>query len=131
MSAQSGQEQESEISFGAWEEALPGPGDDLHDGGGEPALEQFDEGIDLAGGFGEDPFPARLGEWLDLDADLIEVGSLHEGLDFARRDLEINDGAVSHVGAAARQAILVIAIGFEVVAPGLAPERGRDLSSGG
>jgi len=46
---------------------------------------------------------------VDVDAQLVELGALHHGGDFAGFDAEVEDGAVAHVGAAAGEAVLVVA----------------------
>src|SRR5205085_864606 len=46
--------------------------------------------------------------------------------DLARLDLQVYDRAVADVGPAARQAVTDVAVRFEVLAPGRAPERVGD-----
>src|SRR5579872_800263 len=41
-------------------------------------------------------------------------------------DLKVEHGTISRVAAAAGQAILVIPVGLQILAPGLAPEAARD-----
>src|SRR5262245_39529177 len=43
-------------------------------------------------------------------------------MDFARLNLQIDYRAIAHIGPAARQAVGIVAVPFEVPAPGLAPE---------
>ena len=74
-------------------------------------------------------FPAIGIERLDLDRDLIETRPADPRVDLARRNLQIHHRSIANVGAAPWQAIAQIAVSFQVVAPGLAPERCRDLAA--
>ena len=47
-------------------------------------------------------------------------------LDAARVDFQMADRAVAHIGASARQAVVVIGKRLEMLAPPLAPEAARD-----
>src|SRR5262249_44289340 len=66
--------------------------------------------------------PAAGGQRFDVNGDLVYLGAADQRRDLARLDLEVHHRAVADVGAAARQAVLVVAVGLPVVAPGPAPE---------
>src|SRR5207244_286976 len=56
------------------------------------------------------------------DSDPVEIGTSDHRGDLALGDLKVNDTTVADIGASARQAVLVVAVAFEVCAPSLAPE---------
>ena len=56
----------------------------------------------------------------------VELRAADHRRDLAARDLQVDHRAVADVGAAARQAVRVVAVALEVVAPGLAPEGAGD-----
>src|ERR1039458_6994953 len=56
------------------------------------------------------------------DLDLVEFRPGHHRSHLALRDLQVDDGAVADIGPAARQAVLIVAVSFEVIAPRLPPE---------
>src|SRR5207247_5723297 len=97
--------------------------DALHDALRETPLEQFDQRIDGAGAVLAYRGPPVLWERRHLHADSVDGRAAHESGDRAGSDLQIDHRAVADVGAAARQAVRVVAIAFEVVTPRLAPER--------
>ena len=115
--------------FGRREKPSFGAGDDLHDRRGKFALEQFDEGIDFPGAFGLDGFPEARRQRLDFDFDFVKARSRHAGGHLALADLEINHRTVADISAAARQAVGIVAVSLQVVAPCLAPEGAGDLAA--
>src|SRR5215467_1545637 len=63
------------------------------------------------------------------DPDLVELRPCNHRGDFTLGDLQVDDGAVSNIGAATRQAVLKIAVTFQVRAPRLPPEALCDRSA--
>ena len=75
-------------------------------------MKEFDEGINLAGALGLDGFPQVLGQGLDFDLDFVEFGAGDPGADFALGNLQVADGAIANIGAAARQSVGEVAVGL-------------------
>jgi hypothetical protein len=65
----------------------------------------------------------------DFDFNLVEFGTGDQGGHVTFVDLQIDNGTFTHVGTTAREAVFKIAVGFEVVAPSLAPKCGGNLST--
>ena len=108
--------------FRGGEEACISIRHDGHDFIGKLALEQFEQASDLAGAAFFEGGPFGGGQFVDVDLDFIEFGAADEGFDASGFDFEVANGAVAHVGAAAWEAAFIVAVGFEVAAPGVAPE---------
>src|SRR5450759_1414330 len=96
--------------------------DSVHDAFGEAALQELDQRIDGSGAISTDGFPACSRDRRNGDLDLVEFRPGYHCGDLALRDLQVDDGAVADIGPATRQAVLIVAVSFEVVAPRLAPE---------
>ena len=111
-----------------WKQALFGAGHDLHDSGGKFALEQFDQGINLAGALGLDGLPKTRRQGFDLDFDPVKLRAGNQRGHVAFADLQINHRTVAHIGASAGEPIGIVAVGLEVVAPGLAPKGAGNLA---
>src|SRR5207245_10516045 len=69
-----------------------------------------------------DRFPTARFDRRDADLDLVKLGAGNERQHLGLRDLQIDNRAVADIGPATRQSVGVVAIAFEIVAPGLAPE---------
>lgn len=54
---------------------------------------------------------------------------MDERLDAAGRDGEMKNGAVANIGATARKSVRIITEGFEMLAPGAAPEASCDFET--
>src|SRR5579883_790 len=111
---------------GLGEEAVLAVGDDLHHPVREAPLEQLDQRAHLPGALSLDtrPMPGR--QRLDPDFDVIEARAAHHCRNDAGAHLEVEHGTISRIAAAARQPVLVVPVGLEILAPGLAPEAARD-----
>ncbi len=99
---------------------------DIHHALRQLPLEQFHERTDLSRAARLDTTPLLLRQGRDIDGDLIKFGSADRRRDLARVDLQIHHRAVADIRATARQTVFIVAVGFHVVAPRLAPERPRD-----
>src|ERR1035437_1269276 len=98
------------------------PANPFHDALREPALQKLDERIDGAGAVRADGSPARLFDRRHPYRYLVNFRTADQGFDLAGRDLKIDYGTVADIGPAARQAVGKVAVLFQVLAPGLAPE---------
>src|SRR5262249_24448534 len=85
---------------------------------------------DLAGAALLDAVPLLRWQRLDGDGDVVYLRPADQGRHLRRLDLKIDHRAVADVRAAARQAVGEVAVRLQVVAPRLAPERGRDPPAG-
>src|SRR5208337_232301 len=65
----------------------------------------------------------------DLDLDPVETRTHDLGGRFARPDIQIDHRAVTQVGPSAWQAIGIVAVALQVLAPRLAPEGFRDRTA--
>ena len=74
-----------------------------------------------------DGSPLFGGQWVDADSELVELGALHHGGDFAGCNTEVEDGAVAHVGAPSGEAAFVVAKGLEMSAPTAPPKTGGNF----
>ena len=104
------------------EQTLSGFGDGAHHGVGDPSLQELDHRVDPSGAMRSDALPPRRGERLHPEIHLVDLGPAHERRDAALGDLQIKHRSVSDVGPSPRQAVRVIAVRFQVVAPRDAPE---------
>src|SRR5674476_401651 len=104
------------------EQAVTLSTDSVHDAFCQAALQEFYQRIDSSGAIPADGFPACSRDRRDGDLDLVEFRPGHHRSDLALRDLQVDDGAVADIGPAARQAVLIVAVSFEVIAPRLPPE---------
>ena len=73
------------------------------------------------------PLNARHGRDLDLDPVKTRAHDMSGRL--ACPDLEVNHRAIAQIRPSARQAIGIVAVALEILAPGLAPERFRDCTA--
>src|SRR5207249_9111437 len=89
----------------------------------EASLQELDEGVDGARAVPADGAPAGSRHRSDRHLHVVHRRAADERRDAARADLQIDHRSVAHVGPSARQPIREVAIAFEVVAPGFAPER--------
>ena len=110
------------------EQPVPRVGENAEHLGGQLAAQQADEGADATGAVRDDPSPTRLRERRDADRHLVELAAGHVGLHPSGPDRQVEHGAISQVGAAARQPVGEVGVAFQVVGPGLAPEGGGELS---
>ena len=94
----------------------------LHHARVETSLKQVDQRGDRLRALGLEPSPRRLRQRLDGNRNRVDLRAADNRLDLALLDLQVDDRAIAGVGAAARQAIGKIAVRFEIVAPGLAPD---------
>src|ERR1039458_581012 len=67
-------------------------------------------------------FPLRLGFRGDADLDLVKLRAADRRLDLAGPDVKVDYRSVADVSPAARQAVRIVHVGLQVVAPRLAPE---------
>src|SRR5262249_29287 len=107
---------------GRWKQAVTLSADSVHDCLREAALQQFDQGIDASCAVPTDGFPTTRFDGRDADLDLVELRAGEQRVDFALGDLKMDDRAVPNIGAAGRQSIRIVAVAFQIIAPGLAPE---------
>lgn len=115
--------------FGIGEKAFAGIGDECHDLVGELALEELEQASDFADALFLEGCPLGSGQFVDRDCDLVELGAADEGFDATGLDFKVTDGAVAHVGSTAREAVFVVAVVFEVTAPGVTPEGFGDFGA--
>lgn len=92
-------------------------------------MEQFDQRIDLAGTGMDNVLPFFRIKRFNLNVDLVKTGSADLRNDLALRNLQIQNGAIPDIAPSPRKTIGVVAVGLQVIAPGIAPEGRRDLSS--
>ena len=90
------------------------------------ALQQFDEGTDLAHAASFQPIPPLHLQRRDIDGNAIEFRPGNHGLDLSLPDAKMADGSVAHVGTASRQAVAVVSKRFQVRTPTLAPKAAGD-----
>src|SRR5262249_25469943 len=100
-----------------------------HDARGQPPLQELDDRVDGARAVATDGAPTSFGHARHVDLDLVNLGPAHPPGHCAGRHLQIDDRSVSHVRPPPREAIAVIAVAFQILTPGFAPERPRDLSA--
>src|SRR5256884_1322529 len=94
----------------------------LHDSLGKSTLQQLHQGINGPGTVLADGFPARLADRRDFHTDFIDGRAAHKRFHFTEGNLQIDDGTIAHVSAAAGQTICVITVTFQILAPGFSPE---------
>src|SRR6516164_9345934 len=94
----------------------------LHDSLGKSASQQLHQGINGPGTVLADGFPARLTNRRDFHCDFIDGRAAHKRFHFTEGNLQIDDGTIAHVSAAAGQTICVITVTLQVLAPGFSPE---------
>src|SRR5450631_1853802 len=66
---------------------------------------------------------------MHTELDAVDLGAGHQRVHLAGVDTQIDDGTVAHIGPPTRQAVRKVAVGLQVVAPGLAPEAARDRAA--
>ncbi len=94
---------------------------------GQLTAQQAHERADPAGAASDDAAPARLRHRGDADRHAVQLAARHVCLDPAPGNRQVQHGAVAQIGAPARQAVGEVGVPLEVVGPGLAPERDREL----
>ena len=106
----------------SWEKACLAAGDDLHDLRGQFSLQQIHERADPPGAVGFQSFPRDLFYRFNFDRDPVKSAPTHQRIDDAWGDLKIYYRAIPHVSAPAREPVFIITVGFQIFAPGFAPE---------
>src|SRR5680860_292171 len=101
----------------------------LHNTVGEPALQEFNQGIDSAGAIRADRAPLAWRQRLYGNDNLVDRRSADQRFDLQSRYLEIDYQPIADVRPTAGQSVLVVAIAFQIVAPRLPPKRSDDFAS--
>src|SRR4051812_4932586 len=105
-----------------WKQACILPANPFHHTFRKTPLEQLHERINCPSAVGTDGLPARLCDGSDFHRDFVNLRSAYQGVNRARSDLKIDNRPVTHVGSPTRQPVGKVAVAFETIAPGLAPE---------
>jgi len=94
----------------------------------EFAGQQFFEGLQFAFARGGDQVPRIFIQFFYRDRDRkgLRPGALHQSLDLACADLEIQDRSAPDIASAPSNPVAVISIGFKVLVPRLAPPGARN-----
>src|ERR1039457_2366045 len=88
----------------------------------EPPPQQLNQRANRARAFVAQALPLRLGCRGDADPDLVKLRPADRGLDLTGAYVKVDHRAVADVSPATRQAVCVVHVGLQVVAPGLAPK---------
>src|ERR1017187_3544449 len=89
---------------------------------GEAPAQQLDQRPNRARAFVAQSLPLRLGCRGNADLDLVKLRAADRRLDLAGSDVKVDHRSVADVSPATRQAVRVVHVGLQVVAPRLAPE---------
>src|SRR5690349_11487006 len=102
------------------------PAEPLHRLFRKASFDQFHKRVDFAGAITTYRCPLRLRNGGDFHRNFIQAGSADESIDHSRGYLQIDDTAAADISASARQAVRVVAVAFQILAPRLSPERLRN-----
>lgn len=104
------------------EQARVSTGHDLHDVRGEPPLQEVQERAHAAGAFRFQRLPSVRFNQIDIDFDSVKVTSTYQRAHDSGSNVQIDDRTVPNVTATAGEPVGIVAVRFEVRAPGFAPE---------